>query len=432
MAQDYWDYDDCENLISFIEANFNDFVSEYNKTVQDDNYLTATSIEYTSIIYLVEDNNYGVYIDFNEDNGYVVSTGNYNIYELNVKGDLEYLREESTICYSYLDGFMYVDENNTYQRYEEIDTTDCINQQDSSTNTSNTVYTGQSEAGDGEIDPSKISDYISERYPSYTYVSSSNNDLRASYPYSHQYNTSYYIKQYTDSTGTQIPGTNSWSEGNCVLNAVYSLIRDWSNRGYINNIPTSLNGDLSLRITSDPLYSSFGTGIVRSGNTTDKATNSSGSTNTEYYKWVTNSNYYLNRIPILYSEVRNYAVNVNGYTPETGYSTINVPATIQYVTNTLHGNNISIASTTSISNVLSLIDNNKACYLTINNSSTYGNHGVVIIGYQKYSYKSGWWIFSSTKYAYFYELADSWSSTSSMYFDPNTSASPTLTACYMA
>lgn len=426
MVQYDWSYGDCENLIDFMDTNFDDFVSEYNKTVKDDHYLNATSIEYSSIIYLVEDNNYGVYIDFNKDNGYIVSTGNYNIYELKVKGDLDYLRKEPAIYYSYLDGFLYVDKNDTYQRYEEVEVTDtCLGQQDSST-----VYSGQSEAGDGKIDPLLISDYISERYPSYTYVSSSNNDLRASFPYSNQYCTSYYIKQYTDSTGTVIPNSDSWSEGNCVLNAVYSVILDWANRGYINNIPTSLNDELSKNITDDPLYSLFGTGIVRSGSTTDKSTNSSGSTETEYYKWVTQSSNLLDQIHTLYSEVRDYAVDVNGYTPETCYNTSKVPSTIQYVVNTLHGNSISIGSTTTISNVLSLIGNNRACYLAINNSSTYGNHGTVIIGYQKYSYTTGWWVFSSTKYAYFYELADSWNTTS-MYFDPNTSASPSLTACYM-
>lgn len=430
-TQDDWSYDDCENLIDFIDKNFDDFVSEYNKTVQDDNYLNATSIEYSSIIYLVEDNNYGVYIDFDNDNGYIVSTGNYNIYELEVSGDLDYLRKESNIFYSYLDGFVYINENNTYQRYEEVEVINtCFNQLDCNTGDSNTVYSGQSEAGDGEIDPSLISDYISERYPDYAYVSSSNNNLRASYPYSNQYYTSYYIKQYTNSTGTVIANSVSYSEGNCVLNAVYSLILDWANRGYINNIPTSLNNDLSERITSDPLYSSFGTGIVRSESTTDKSTGSSGSKEVKYYKWVAQSNYWLNRIPTLYSEVRDYAVDVNGYTPETGYNTSKVPSTIQYVINTLHGNSIGVNSTTTISNVLSLIDNNIACYLAINNSSTYGNHGTVIIGYQKYSYTTGWWVFTSTKYAYFYELADSWNTTS-MYFDPNTSASPSLTTCYM-
>ena len=69
--------------------------------------------------------------------------------------------------------------------------------------------------------------------------------------------------------------------------------------------------------------------------------------------------------------------------------------------------------------------------MSINGSSTYGNHGVSLIGYYEYSYKSGWWIFSSTKYAYFYEIADNWTSASSKFFDPNTDASPTLKACYL-
>lgn len=429
-----WGYGDCENLISFIEENLETFVSEYNNTVSDGNYLSASMVEFSSVINLVEDNNYGVYIDFDNDNGYLVATGDYNIYELQVEGDLDYLRTEKNIWYSYLDGFLYMDDAESLQRFIDPEEKNALSafhfrSENVLSNQSNQIYEGQSEAGDGEIDPTKIKDYVADRYPDYQYVTHVQK-LSSTFTYTNQFNSSYYRKSDTDKDGNVIGFV--WSEGNCVLNSMYSLINNWSDCGYLTNIPkTTDTMNVRSRILSEALYEVYGRGIVRSGSSTSKSTASSGDTEVAYYKWEVNYATYVENMPKLYSEIRNYAVDVKGYTPESGYNIGDVPSTIQYVTNTLHKNSITIKTTSSISDVLTYVENGKACYMSINGSSTYGNHGVSLIGYYKYSYKSGWWIFSSTKYAYFYEIADNWTSASSKFFDPNTDASPTLKACYL-
>lgn len=43
---------------------------------------------------------------------------------------------------------------------------------------------------------------------------------------------------------------------------------------------------------------------------------------------------------------------------------------------------------------------------------------MVLLGYRKYSCETGWWIFKSRKYAYFLQVADGWSASQSVYFDP--------------
>ena len=134
-------------------------------------------------------------------------------------------------------------------------------------------------------------------------------------------------------------------------------------------------------------------------------------------------------MPTLYSNIRDYAISRYNYNPEVDFAFDNVPLIGEYVANTLYGNAINIEKTTSISSILSNI-NKKAVFLGINNSTTYGNHGVVIVGYHKYSYKSGWWIFATTKYAYFYVIADGWSTVPKI-FDPNTGANPTMWAYYL-
>lgn len=429
-----WDYEDCEDIIDFINDNFEQFVCEYNKVAQKGESLESKYIEYSSIIWLIEDDNYGVFMDFNDNTGYLVMTGDYNVYEIQTYGNLECLRTEEELYYSYLDGFLYKDKNGLLQTCDNKIAVGANPQTKNDVEKSYSVekmtvaavYPGQEEAGDGQIDPAKITEYVAERYPDYTYEAKVDN-LASSFNYSMQYDTSYYIKQLTDEYGNPTSLT-TWSESNCVLNALYMLMNSWQTKGFIKNLPTGQT-NLNLTITSDPLYSYYGMGIVRegeSGGKNSKSGSSSGSSSNIYHKWQTNSNYYLKYMPTLYTNIRDYAVSEFGYNPESNFYFDNVPATGEYVANTLYDNAINIEKSSSVSSALNNIAN-KAVFLGINNSSTYGDHGVVIVGYYKYSYKSGWWIFSSTKYAYFYEIADGWNS-SAQFFDPNTSANPSMWA----
>ena len=432
-----WCYEDCEAIMIFINDNFERFVDEYNQTVSNEEALNAEYIEYSSIIWLVEDENYGGFIDFNGSNGYLVLTVDYNIYEIENQGDFEYLRTSDELYYSYLDGFLYEDENGLLQTYDnEIAEganaqaqINAVKSYSVDKRGSSTAYPGQTTAGDGEIDPGKITEYVTARYPDYKYETKVDN-LVSGFNYSLQYHTSYYVKLLTDKDGNPT-SPYPWTEGNCVLNALYMVMDSWRANGFVKNLPTT-NTDLRSTITSDPLYSYYGMGIVRageSGGKTSKTGSSSGSSSGVYHKWQTNDPYYLRYMPTLYTNIRNYAVSQYGYSPEVDFAFDKAPVIGEYVANTLYGNAINIEKSSSVSSALNNISN-KAVFLGINNSSTYGNHGVAIVGYYKYSYKSGWWIFSSTKYAYFYEIADGWNS-SAQFFDPNTSAKPSMWAYYL-
>lgn len=424
-----WDYTDCVNLIRFIEKNVGTFVLEYNKTVEDGNYLFASSIEFSSVIKLVEDNNYGVYVDFNADNGYFVSTGNYNIYDLQVNGDYEFLREADNLYFSVIDGFLSKDENNMYHNLLNnnfYNTDYAVNQ---NCGASDVVYSGQDEPGDGKIDIANLSNYVSERYPEYTFDSKVENLANSFNHCTNQFDTSYYIKvklnqNYSETRTTQ-------SEGNCVLNSVYMALLSWQDMGYVTNLPTGVS-NIYTSIENDPLYEYYGTGIVRQGGndgSSNSGTGGSGGTDDwEYYKWKTNLDDLIN-MPILYQNIRNYAVNQYGYTPESKFVFDNIPALGQYVANTLYNNNIRISKLQLSLDALDNLDT-KAIIMGINNSSTYGNHAVVVLGYHKYTYTSGWWIFSYTSYAYFFEVADGWKN-DVVVFDPNTSASPALSLYYL-
>ena len=421
--------DKCEAILAFVENNFDTFVDEYNKTVESDERLNATSIEYSSFVNLLEDDSYGLYIDFNGDNGYAVITSDLNIYKLETKGDYQLLKNKD-LCYSRLDGFVYKDSQGVYQRVftENHSGLNMSPYHSGNIADKSAAYPGQSEAGDGEIESAKIGEYISARYPDYTYKDKLEN-LASNFDFAEQANTSYYIKKECEEDGTDLNNTY-WSEGNCALNSMFNIMRSWSKNSKISPIAHSATTDIRTTITSDVLYPEWGNSIVRTTTSSSSGAKSGGDETVGYYYWRQNYSSSLKVMPNLYTNIRAYAISQYGYTPESGFNANNVPSTLEYVARTNYGITIDVTHTSTISTAISSLNSGKAVYLSINNSSTYGNHGVALIGYQEYSYTTGWWIFSQTHYAYFYQIADGWNDTA-MYFDPNTDASPSISFCVL-
>lgn len=421
--------DKCEEILAFVENNFDTFVDEYNKTVEDEERLNATSIEYSSFVDLLEDDSYGLYIDFNGNNGYAVITSELNIYELETKGDYKSLKNND-LCYSRFDGFVYKDSQGIYQKVftENHSGLNMSPYRNDNVADSSAAYPGQSAAGDGEIESAKIGEYISARYPDYTYKDKREN-LASDFDFARQTNTSYYVKKECEADGTDLDGT-FWSEGNCALNAMFNIMRNWSKKSKISSIAHSATTDIRTTITSDVLYPEWGSYIVRTTTSSSGGAKSGGDEIVGYYYWRPNYSTSLRVMPNLYTNIRAYAISQYGYTPESGYYASNVPDTLEYVARTNYGITIDVTHTSTISTAISSLDSGKAVYLSINNSSTYGNHGVALIGYQEYSYTTGWWIFSQTHYVYFYQVADGWNDTA-MYFDPNTDAAPSISFCVL-
>ncbi len=420
--------DKCDYLISFMESNFTTFVSEYNDSPENSKELEASYIEYTNYTYIIEDETYGVYFDFDEDNGYAVISPNYEIYGLEVSGDLVELKEYDTLMYSGLDGFVYYDENDVLQRiYDDYQDEYCYNEY-----ADESPYPGQEKAGDGLIDNSYIEEYVATRYDDYKYESK-NEKLASSFDCGLMQNSEYYRRVVCDESGQNIIDT--YTEGNCSLNAMFNVVRNWAKCSLIKGVDYTSTADISKTIKDDPLYEEYGTKILRSreveaSEEKETKTYSSEGTVTEYYYWEPTLTSRLEVMPILNSNIRNYAVNNYGYTPESGFLASNVPNTIESTLASCYGTSVNVSYTSSIEEAISSIDNGKAAYMSITNSSTYGNHGVVLIGYQMYSYKTGWWIFKSTHYVYFYEIADGWRDVPK-YFDPNTDANPSLCFCVL-
>lgn len=149
-------------------------------------------------------------------------------------------------------------------------------------------------------------------------------------------------------------------------------------------------------------------------------------------------------------ELREYAIDY-GYNPDDGMQFKYMVDMAQNVARD-HNINISVKQTSSFSTPKQKIDSNLACAISVNGSSRYHNHAMGLYGYVEYTYTSGWWIFSSTKTAYFYVVDDGYvykrndatlrskyvytdsdgTTYPVCYFDPNTSANPSISFTYLA
>ncbi|MBD5583472.1 MAG: hypothetical protein HDQ88_00065 [Clostridia bacterium] len=410
-----WTYADCICVLNFIEQNFEQFVTDYNQAFSE-TQLNASYIEYSSIINLVEDDNFGLYIDFNGDNGYAVMTGNYNIYELKVEGDLQTLKETEEVYYSYIDGFLYVDENNIYQRiFKDEQIPDNVS-------TQSTVYPGQQEPGDGEILSTKIKDYVAKRYPEFVYEST-NVKLTSGFNYGLQSSTSYYVKVPCDKNGDKLSGSYNKTEENCSVTALYNVLRNWTKKSFISGIDYSSCTDIRETIKKDFYYILYGIKHIRTV-PTSKSVLSGGDTDSEYYYWEPNYEGHLMSMPNLYSNLRWYAISKYGLSPEKGINIDNAMDVATYVAKNTYSADISLSKTDSVTTAINSIDSGKAVFISMQDSITYGSHAVVLIGYQKYTFKINLGSFTLNFYAYFYLVADGWNS-NARYFDPNVN-SPSL------
>ena len=405
-----------EECVSFIEENFSTVMDEYNLAhAEESEPCRATSIEGRAEIYITDIEKYGIYLDFDGDNGYLLVTENYHLYEFEPTGDLKYLKNVDFAYYSSFDGFMYMDSVfGTLERYDYVDN-------------SNELYGAEKVDGDSLFSQSgltasagqdskghiyDIDAYVADVYPDYKYVK---RYMGTAYEWIYQDDTSLYYRHV---------GEDTWTEGNCVINATYSMMNDWVRRRKFSWLPS---GTVDYRgcMPGDPLYSKYGTGT--------------------YNGWVPRRDESLDAMPALYMELRSYAITY-GYLPDKGMLSAYIIDMVKRVGTTRGYTMNMLKSSTFNDDVKSLLNSDFACVITANGSNVYGNHAMGLYGYVEYEYTSGWWIFSKTETKYFYVVDDGHSykqydprytynfmgvNTPACYFDPNTSDSPTISFYYL-
>ncbi|MCD8040374.1 MAG: hypothetical protein LUF82_02530, partial [Clostridia bacterium] len=412
-----WTLADCENVALFIKENFDTFVTEYNKTLEeDDDKLLATYIEDTKYVRLVEDKKFAAYLDFDGDNGYVVVTGLYNIYELKTKGDLQCLKEyDGMIYYSYGDGFLYLDDEMTYQKFNY--------QNYSSVSKIKSSYVDSQ----GRLLENYLDDYLEDEYSGYTLIADFSVGVSPT-AYTKQTRNSYYIMNELDSNGN---ATGDYAtECNCTLTAVYNLFFSLSLNGFCSSVPYANRYDMSEEIVNDVFYSKFGNGTAASSLNEDSDEEKIESSVKEFdkYYWSTAEPSVLKKINEVYKVARDYAVANCGYSPDEGMYDSYIPEILEYTAD-YYSVALTAESSSNMYQARQSILDNRAAYMCLTNSNLYENHATAMIGYKYISYETGWWIFSSTKHNYLYEMADGWDGNSA-YYDENAN-SGSISCCYV-
>ena len=390
-----------EELIEFIEENLQLISSEYYK--ETGLLFDAKYIEKTAVVLILVEDIFATYIDFNNDNGYMVVTPDYALYEFETTGDLKFLKDKDLIFYSTSNGFKYFDDNTLELKDYE---------QDKNSNKLYDIvlgdpYAGQEREGDGYIYDAEA--YVNARYPEYNLVDS----FRI---YNHQkisqFDTSIYVKH---------DGLTVSSEGNCCLNAMYSMLNGWQKQGFCPNLPTSKQVVQYDPIQNEPNHNS----IINAGwvvNDLNLMAKSAAKINGEKA---------IDNIPLLYSELRQTLYD-KGYTYDIEGGVYNPISAIIYVIKDVlydYGYDCDIDNIGSDISVMEfhMITNEAAQMIYVQNSSSYGSHAMACVGYKKYQYTTGWWIFSTTHTEYLIEVDDGhstglYNSGYSIWYDPNGSS----------
>ena len=393
-----------ENEFYDLFINHQYLIDDYNLSVANDAYTEdnekvlwlPASVEYASKIDVCNSDEKVMYLDLNEENGFIVVDSNDVLVEFNTNSDLAFLRESNNFYYSFSDSFVTYNENTGGfdQIYvDDFSSVDFFNEEVSNTPVQ---HNGQASSGDGEI--YDIDAYIADRYGSnYIYVSG---NYIQDYDWIYQYDTSVYeMKLVNPDDQTDVLFA---SEGNCVINASYSLLsnlpytNNYQYYSYFSNLRFGLrDSNYMNEISTDPLlymtYSSYSATYEMNGIDYDET-------------WLLNGSSIIDSIPHMYIQLRDQAINNYGYEND-GMSQTYADNMIETVIHLAEYNypNFDMVSTSSEDTIISQIDSGRPGLISTSGSETYNNHSMAVYGYRKYKYYTYFLGFIKvTNYAYFW------------------------------
>ncbi len=331
---------DCMTVADFVSDNLIDFVNEYNLILEDGECpLNATYVEFRIPIYIMTLDNEGVYLDFDGNNGYMILADDYELVALETSGDLPYLRELEYSYYAIDDGFMYIDNNGEFEYYE-IEVID---------NGENDIQYGNW-AQNGKNVISDIRTYLNETYGGSYWIHKTNKTLN-NFSCFDQYYTSLYFKV-DEETGI------SWSEGNCALNSIFTVLNFYKTSGKMPKLPASDD-----KILVDPKNDYF------------------------YSKYAQTGKYLIEpmKLPKLYNSIRDYAIKTHGYQVG-GFSGDESLSTMKSVA-AQYGYSINGWDLSSLSYEARVMTDINAGYpvMMSTGGGVYGAHKLTVFGYATYA-----------------------------------------------
>lgn len=246
-----------------------------------------------------------------------------------------------------------------------------------------------------------LDSYVLDVYPSWSLIEKKY--LKNYHPIS-QFDTSVYLEEhdYRSSFDTFC------SEGNCVINSTFSMLRNLpivkTDNGYCYNYNTNfLNGivplDYSSLVQNDPFY--YGHGLHNYYGTFYD------SKRDDFYDSysITNDSDSLSILPTMYMQLREVAIDC-GYV--TNGMLFAYAKTMVESVDSLYSYSIELNLNSTIETVVSNINYGIPSLISTTNSLTFGNHAMAVYGYAKYSYETIAFGFPITLYTYFWMVDSGW------------------------
>ena len=337
----------CESVSQFICDNLETFATEYNNGLDDNDKFKATFCERKIPVYIVTNDEYGICLDFNDSNGYMIVLDDYNVIDFKTTGDLEFLCDDIAL-YSVYDGFIYLDDNGEYAVYNKQYTDkDFICSKVAGTDDNGAIY--------------DCNKYIKDEYGSgYKYTEKMLCQNFKTSGMKNQFSCSYYEHKEKN-------GKSNHSEGNCALVAAYNSCISLKKSGKCSRFNSNIS---KINIKKDKLYSKYANKTVKG--------------NTYFVSTAVNKD----KVPTLYQKIRNRAVSKYGYEVDNFYHG-DLEEMIPWI-----GNQYNYKITAENDYLFTFEDNVvneiKKGYPTIFNiayqsSSPYSSHSVCVVGYRTYT-----------------------------------------------
>ena len=364
-----------EELINLMYNKTDLFVDYYNE------YHDSIHFEGEEIVrHKVINSKEKALVIFDFDIGYTLISEDYEVFEIS-NDDLTFINElfNKKVVYYDSGNYYYEEGENIYLFVEDIKQDELYSGSDVLHETnfalSSTENSFQIEAGDSYI--IDINAYVNNMYPGFTFYKQNKIE---NYYYVYQYDTSFYLE-------------SGGSEGNCVLNAMYSMMLNMGHNFYYNNFikQTTYRNYLNT-ITSDILYN-----LVEDGTHTVNNRSRVGK------DW--NGAKALEKFPELYYIFRDIAIREYDYHPSRGMYIDSICYILDDVGPQFDYNPYFLP-TSNDQTIAELIDLGVPSVISTSDSIIYNAHAMAVVGYASFYKTTGWWIFSDTEYKYFYIVDD--------------------------
>jgi len=195
-------------IACFIEDNLERFKTEYHKAM-DDYSFNPNYVENKYEVYLIDNETYSTFLDFDGDNGYMLVADNYELLDFKTEGQLDYFDYGYEVCYSLETNYCFYYEEE--ERYISFDAINYLGQEPDDTLRGRCIFKYDISKYTARLEGNIIHDYeyyINKRYGSkYKYVTSTG------------YSNNYRFPTQSEYAFYSVDGENS--EGNCGLAALY-------------------------------------------------------------------------------------------------------------------------------------------------------------------------------------------------------------------